>query len=198
MNKFILPFLAVSAFLLCSRIAEAQRVLIRHNPDVNSSRILIVYYSPEDYVKNLAQAIHDQTDGDLFEILPRHKYPEDHNEMLLQAAAEFEDGFLPYLPFKMGSLERYDIIFIGSPVWNGHLPPAVSSFFNDYDLSGKKIIPFFSFDEDSDSAIVAETAAQCHGCNFDIQGFITRKDDTFGLQKWLDEIDFDDLKEEQE
>ena len=176
----------------------AQRVLIRHNTDINQKRVLIVYYSPENHVQKLAQAIHDSIDADLFEIMTKHNaYPKEHEAMLEQAAQEFEDGFLPDLPLKLGSMERYDIIFVGTPVWNGHLPPAVSSFYRDYNLSGKKVIPFFSFDGDSNSSVVAETTAQCQGCLLEEKGFVTQLDDVTGLEGWLDEIDFEILPEEE-
>lgn len=190
MKQFII-FLFI---LSLASTAGAQRVLIRHSNDVNQKRVLIAYYSPEDHVQKLAQAIHDNIDADLFEIMTRsNAYPKEHEAMLEQAAQEFEDGFLPELPLKLGSMEKYDIIFVGSPVWNGHLPPAVSSFFKDYNLKGKKVIPFFSFDEDSDSSVLAETTAQCEGCLLTEKGFVTQKDDITGLESWLDEIDFDTL-----
>lgn len=191
--------LLVLLFILaCTTPAFAQRVLIRHNQNINTDRILIVYYSPEDYVQKIAQTIHDKTDGDLFEIMTRHNsYPDNHELMLEQAAKEFEEGFLPELPLKLGSMERYDVIFIGAPVWNGHLPPAVSSFLRDYNLKGKMVIPFFSFDDDSDSTIIAELATQCKGCILQEQGFVTRQDDLTGLDGWLENIDFE-LETEEE
>ena len=191
-------FLALLFILTCTTSAFAQRVLIRHEQDINPDRILIAYYSPEDYVQKIAQTLHDKTDGDLFEIITRHNaYPDNHEAMLEQASKEFEDGFLPELPLKLGSMERYDIIFLGMPVWNGHLPPAVSAFLRDYNLSGKRIIPFFSFDNDSDSTIIAELATQCQGCVLQEQGFVTRQDDLTGLDGWLENIDFE-LKPEEE
>ena len=37
---------------------------------------------------------------------------------------------------------KYDVIFIGGPVWWGTYPQVMFTFFKQYDLSGKTIIPF--------------------------------------------------------
>lgn len=39
-------------------------------------------------------------------------------------------------------MERYDTVFIGFPNWWYDMPMALYSFFEEYDLSGKTIIPF--------------------------------------------------------
>lgn len=43
---------------------------------------------------------------------------------------------------KIDSIEKYDVVFIGFPTWGMKLPPPVKSFFNQYNLKGKTIIPF--------------------------------------------------------
>ena len=40
------------------------------------------------------------------------------------------------------NLDQYDTVFIGYPNWWADLPMAVYSFFDEYDFSGKTIIPF--------------------------------------------------------
>ena len=57
------------------------------------------------------------------------------------AKKEQENGEMP--PFE-GSVDvsQYDVVFIGGPVWWGTYPQVMFTFFNQYDLSGKTIIPF--------------------------------------------------------
>ena len=40
------------------------------------------------------------------------------------------------------NLEEYDTVIIGGPVWWYRYAPAIRSFVNKYDLSGKRVIPF--------------------------------------------------------
>ena len=39
-------------------------------------------------------------------------------------------------------LDDYDTIYFGVPVWWGELPQPVHVFFQQYDFSGKTIVPF--------------------------------------------------------
>lgn len=43
---------------------------------------------------------------------------------------------------KQADIDKYDMIFIGGPVWWGTYPQVMFSFFDKYDLSGKILIPF--------------------------------------------------------
>ena len=43
------------------------------------------------------------------------------------------------------NLANYDVIFLGYPVWFGTYAPPMGAFLNQFDLSGKKIVPFCTF-----------------------------------------------------
>ena len=47
---------------------------------------------------------------------------------------------------------KYDVIYLGFPVWWYDLPMPVWTFLEEYDLEGKTIIPFFSHNGSSNSA----------------------------------------------
>ena len=40
----------------------------------------------------------------------------------------------------------YEVVFVGCPVWATDVPQAVLLFLNEYDLSGKTVIPFCTHD----------------------------------------------------
>lgn len=46
----------------------------------------------------------------------------------------------------------YDVIYLGFPIWWYDLPTPVWTFLEEYDLSGKTIIPFFSHNGSSSGA----------------------------------------------
>lgn len=48
----------------------------------------------------------------------------------------------PELATQIENLEKYDYIFVGYPSWNADLPMPMYTFFEEYDFSGKTIIPF--------------------------------------------------------
>ena len=39
-------------------------------------------------------------------------------------------------------MEQYDVIYIGFPIWWYIAPTIINTFLEQYDLTGKKIIPF--------------------------------------------------------
>lgn len=80
--------------------------------------------------------------GDLFSLRTSVVYPADGGELIDYAAQEQEENARPELTTHIENLDGYDTIFIGYPNWWADLPMAVYSFFDEYDFSGKTIIPF--------------------------------------------------------
>ena len=93
-------------------------------------------------VQALAERIQQNVGGDLFSIRTSVVYPADSGELIDYAAQEQEENARPELTTHIENLDGYDTIFIGYPNWWADLPMAVYSFFDEYDFSGKTIIPF--------------------------------------------------------
>ena len=120
------------------------------------SKILIAYYSRkgQNYVngaiKNLvkgntavvAEIIQKFIGGELFEIGTVKYYPADYTECTQVAKVEIQQKSRPELKNYLASLDDYNKIFLGYPVWWSIPPMAVSTFLEHYDFSGKKIFPF--------------------------------------------------------
>lgn len=58
------------------------------------------------------------------------------------AAEEQDRNDRPELLNHIENLDDYDTIYIGYPIWWYDLPMAMYSFFDEYDFSGKTIVPF--------------------------------------------------------
>ena len=87
--------------------------------------------------------------GDLFSLRTSVVYPADGGELIDYAAQEQEENARPELTTHIENLDGYDTIFIGYPNWWADLPMAVYSFFDEYDFSGKTIVPFCTSASDS-------------------------------------------------
>lgn len=90
----------------------------------------------------MATYIQEQTGGDLYEIQPVTPYPEDYNECGDVALEERDNNARPEIQDLPADLSGYDTLFIGYPNWNADLPMPLYTFLEEYDLSGKTIIPF--------------------------------------------------------
>ena len=72
-----------------------------------------------------------------------NKYPDqDHKSLIEYAKKEAEAKTFPALKGKIKNFESYDTIFIGYPNWWYDMPMVIYSLLNEYDFSGKTIIPF--------------------------------------------------------
>lgn len=90
----------------------------------------------------IAELIQGQTGGDLFLIETVEKYPADYDETDAQGGRENRERPRPELASHIENLEDYEIIYLGFPNWYYDMPMAVYSFLDEYDLSGKTIVPF--------------------------------------------------------
>lgn len=90
----------------------------------------------------VAHIIQEKTKGDMFSVQTVNKYPSTYNETVNQGKQEHENNIRPELANHITNLDDYDTIFVGYPNWWYDMPMAMYSFFDEYDLSNKTIIPF--------------------------------------------------------
>lgn len=111
-------------------------------PGIEGKKILVVYFSQTGNTKVIADKIHENVGGDIFRIKTVKPYPTDYNTLVDQAKKEQENNYRPELATKVENMNSYDVVFVGYPDWWGTMPMAVFSFLEEYNFSGKTIIPF--------------------------------------------------------
>ena len=80
-----------------------------------------------------------------FVVIPRmQKEQQTAEQQLEQAKQDQQKGARPELKTRIADMTRYDVIFLGYPNWWGTIPMPVASFLEQYDFSGKTIVPFVS------------------------------------------------------
>ena len=89
----------------------------------------------------LAQMAQKVTSGDLFLIQTVDTYPSDYRETTNVASVEQRENARPELSAHVDNMEQYDIIVLIYPNWWGTLPQPLYTFLEDYDFSGKTILP---------------------------------------------------------
>ena len=89
----------------------------------------------------LAQMAQAATDGDLFLIQTVDTYPSDYRETTNLASVEQSENARPALASHVSNMEQYDTIVLIYPNWWGTLPQALYTFLEEYDFSGKTILP---------------------------------------------------------
>ncbi|MEH2333414.1 flavodoxin [Nostoc sp.] len=114
---------------------EATKTLVKEN-------ILTVYITRTGNTEAIAKMIQANVGGNLISLELENPYPQDYQAIVKQVDQENEKGYLPPLKTKIDNIQKYQTIFIGFPTWDMQLPPPMKSFLNEYDLSGKTVIPF--------------------------------------------------------
>ena len=107
----------------------------------------------------LASFIQQEVGGDLFSIVVSDKYPSDYDECMDRSADEKAENARPALSTHVSNMDDYDIVFLGFPNWWYTLPMPVLSFVDEYDWSGKTVIPFVTHGTGGLSATVRDLTA---------------------------------------
>ncbi len=110
--------------------------------NLNSDKILVIYFSETGNTQKLAKLISDKVGGDFIRIETEKVYPTDYNELVDDAKKEKENDDRPKLKTLNINLDDYDTIFIGYPIWWYQMPMAMYTLFDNYDFADKTIIPF--------------------------------------------------------
>ena len=123
-------------------------------------KMLVLYYSQTSNTKAVAQEIATKLGADMEEIVSVNPYDGDFQATIERCIQEREEGVIPEIQPVKADLAKYDVIFLGYPIWFGTYAPPVVTFLNQVDLSGKKIVPFCTFGSgglDSSVRDLAET-----------------------------------------
>lgn len=150
------------AILTLTGCAERTRAPQTPESDLSrNTRVLVVYFSWSGHLDTMAHWIADETGGDLLRVLAAEEYPESYNETVSRAKKEKDDGVRPAINVSLSpeQMEKYDVVYVGYPVWWYELPMPLWTFLESVDLTGKTVIPFFSHEGTSDGGSSLSTVA---------------------------------------
>lgn len=108
-------------------------------------KMLVLYYSQTSNTKAVAQEMATRLGADIEEIVAVNPYDGDFKATIDRCIEEREQGVTIDIQPVTADLSKYDVVFIGYPVWFGTYAPPVATFLKQTDLSGKKIVPFCTF-----------------------------------------------------
>lgn len=145
-------------------------------------------------LRAIANMIQTKTGGELFSIQTSVVYPADGGELIEYAADEQANDARPELTSHIDDLSQYDVIFVGYPNWWADLPQVMYSFFDEYDFSGKTIIPF-NVHNGSRLSRTVETIAELEpNATVETNAFTISEHDVPDAEKevsdWLEELGY--------
>lgn len=182
-----------SSKILIAYFTRADNIQV--DPEVDATSSASINTDGSDYKGNLAimaDYIKDATDGDTFSILTTEHYPTGYRDTTDTAKEERDDNARPELSSHVENMEDYDIIFLGYPNWWGGLPMPVYTFLEEYDFSGKTIIPFASHEGSGLGNGPSEIAEICPDAQV-LDGFAVRGSEVSSSQddiaSWIADLE---------
>lgn len=146
---------------------------------------------PQGNTEYVASVISETTGSDLFEIKTVHTYPGSHKELIDAAKEEIDDKARPALATHIENPEDYGVVFVGVPNWWYDMPMPLYTFFDEYDFSGKTVIPFCTHGGSRFSGAI-KTIRELEPRATVLDGYSIARDRVAdseeGILKWLEKI----------
>lgn len=128
-------------------------------PGAAGSNVLLVFFSRpgENYyhgdrinleignTKVVAGMIGGLIGCDVYEITAAHPYSDDYEETRDRNVQEQDADARPAIANPLPSIDVYDAVILGSPIWNVRPPMIMSTFAESFDFTGKTVFPFVTF-----------------------------------------------------
>ncbi len=116
---------------------------VKPEPD---SDTLVIYFSRTGNTEKIAEYLIDLTDADSYVIEAAVPYTDadiKYQDDNCRANKEQNDKSVrPQIANPITSIDSYDTIFLGYPIWWGQEPRIIDTFLESYDFSEKTVIPF--------------------------------------------------------
>ena len=111
----------------------------------SGSKQLVLYYSQTGATQTVAQELQKALGADIEAIELENPYSGTYAETIARVGQERQNGELPALKPLKADLSKYDVIFLGYPIWYGTYAMPIASLVNQCDFEGKKIVTFCTF-----------------------------------------------------
>lgn len=153
---------------------------------------LTAYFSATGNTKKLAETLQKASGADLFEIMPIQVYTDEdlnwHNDNSRSSAEMKDKSARPKIKNKIEDMGKYQIIFLGFPIWWYTAPRIIDTFLESYDFSGKAIVPFATSGSSEMDNISDSLKEVCIGKASFMKGKRFANYDISSLKKWIDSL----------
>ena len=164
--------------------------------------VLVVYFSragenivddkreiiEKGFTEIVAEKIQKITGGALVKLQPVEEYPFGYDECNRRARKEYEENILPEVKNLPASIDAYDTIYIGFPLWYRSYPRIISRFIKSYSFLGKTVKPFCTNEEGTFGIMELELRSMLKGAivkdGLAIRGYDADKSDEL-IKEWL-------------
>ncbi len=157
-----------------------------------AKKTLVAYFSASGVTAALAKRLADAIGADLHEIQPEVPYTKedlDWTNKSSRSSVEMNDkSFRPLIANRVENINDYDTIYIGFPIWWYVAPTIINTFLEQYDLTGKEIIPFATSGSSGMGRTNEELKTSCKGAVLKEGRRFTANAGEAELKTWAEKI----------
>lgn len=155
------------------------------------SKKLVACFSASGVTKAVAVRLAKAADADFFEIKPAVPYTRadlDWTNRKSRSSLEMNDpASRPALAEQLPSMDAYDTVLLGFPIWWYAAPSIIHTFLESYDFSGKTILPFATSGGSTMEKAEEKLKALYPDINW-VQGKVLNHVTDQELENWLKDI----------
>ena len=123
-----------------------RREVLKNPNTASDNDTLVIYFSRTGNTEKIAEYLIDITNADSYVIEAAVPYSDadiKYQDDNCRANKEQNDKSVrPEIANPIASIDSYDTIFLGYPIWWGQEPRIIDTFLESYDFSDKTVIPF--------------------------------------------------------
>lgn len=111
----------------------------------SEKKVLVVYFSATGSTERVAKVIKNTAKADIYEIRPRKPYTDadlDWTDDASRVNKEHDSGTEPEISGTVSNIKKYDVVYLGYPIWWGIAAWPLDGFVKANDFTGKTVIPF--------------------------------------------------------
>ncbi|WP_405855569.1 hypothetical protein OG407_05630 [Streptomyces sp. NBC_01515] len=171
----------------------------------SGKRVLLAYFSRagENYYNGgrtdlktgntevLARIISQHIECDVHRIEAADAYSDDYDATVARNVREQDADTRPAIANPLSSIDRYDVVLLGSPIWNVRAPMIMSTFAEGYDFRGRTVHPVTTYAMSGLGTTERDYAAVCPGATIG-EGLAVRGEDVgkadAEVRSWLRRI----------
>ena len=110
------------------------------------SKVLVAYFSASGVTAKVAKRLSNVIGADLYEIMPENPYTNadlNWQDKQSRSSVEMNDrNSRPAIRNTVTDMDKYDVVFVGFPIWWYREPSIIDTFMEAYSFDGKTVIPF--------------------------------------------------------
>ena len=145
-----------------------------NHEEFKDKKSIIIYFSRADenyavgYIEKgntevIAEYIKELTNADIFKVERKMPYAKDYQTCIKEAKEEIDNDERPNIINTLNSIDEYDVIYVGGPIYWGYLPQPMVTALEPLNWEGKIVRPFTTHEGSGLAAVPSELKNICTG-----------------------------------